>query len=110
MVQYYLDLKKAVDFDQKIHERGDFMDKPDLNTYFYDALRQALNLSDTTYLTGYSIWFYELPWANHKATRPGYLFFGPPDEPHNSSTAARFLYYFLRHSPNRSFNDQKLSR
>jgi len=32
--QYYLDLKKAVDFDQKIHERGDFMDKSDLNTYF----------------------------------------------------------------------------
>lgn len=66
--QYYLDLKKAVDFDQKILERGEFMDKFDLNTYFYDALRQALNLSDTTYLTGYSIWFYELPWADHKVT------------------------------------------
>jgi len=35
---------------QKIQERGEFMDKADLNTYFFDALRQALNLSDTTYL------------------------------------------------------------
>ncbi|GAP13552.1 hypothetical protein LARV_01307 [Longilinea arvoryzae] len=106
--QYYLDLKKAVDFDQKIHERGDFMDKSDLNTYFYDALRQALNLSDSTYLTGYSIWFYELPWANHKATRPGYLFFGPPDERTTAQPPRDFYIYFLPPFPNRSFNDQKL--
>ncbi len=106
--QYYLDLKKAVDFDQKIHERGDFMDKPDLNTYFYDALRQALNVSDSTYLTGYSIWFYELPWANHKATRPGYLFFGPPDERTTAQPPRDFYIYFLPPFPNRSFNDQKL--
>lgn len=107
--QYYLDLKKAVDFDQKIHERGDFMDKPDLNTYFYDALRQALNLSDTTYLTGYSIWFYELPWADHKVTRPGYFFFGPPDERTTAQPPRDFYVYFLPPFSNRSFNDQKLS-
>ena len=106
--QYYLDLKKAVDFDQKIHERGDFMDKSDLNTYFYDALRQALNLSDSTYLTGYSIWFYELPWANYKSTRPGYLFFGPPDERTTAQPPRDFYIYFLPPFPNRSFNDQKL--
>lgn len=106
--QYYLDLKKAVDFDQKIHERGDFMDKSDLNTYFYDALRQALNLSDTTYLTGYSIWFYELPWVGHKVTRPGYLFFGPPDERTTAQPPRDFYVYFLPPFPNRSFNDQKL--
>jgi hypothetical protein len=106
--QYYLDLKKAVDFDQKIHERGDFMDKSDLNTYFYDALRQALNLSDSTYLTGYSIWFYELPWANHKVTRPGYLFFGPPDERTTAQPPRDFYIYFLPPFPNRTYNDQKL--
>ncbi|KPL75310.1 hypothetical protein ADN00_13050 [Ornatilinea apprima] len=106
--QYYLDLKKAVDFDQKIRERGDFMDKSDLNTYFYDALRQALNLSDSTYLTGYSIWFYELPWAEHKVTRPGYLFFGPPDERTTAQPPRDFYIYFLPPFQNRSYNDQKL--
>jgi hypothetical protein len=106
--QYYLDLKKAVDFDQKILERGEFMDKFDLNTYFYDALRQALNLSDTTYLTGYSIWFYELPWADHKVTRPGYLFFGPPDERTTAQPPRDFYIYFLPPFMNRSWNDQKL--
>jgi len=106
--QYYLDLKKAVDFDQKILERGDFMDKSDLNTYFYDALRQALNLSDTTYLTGYSIWFYELPWADHKVTRPGYLFFGPPDERTTAQPPRDFYIYFLPPFKDPSWNDQKL--
>jgi hypothetical protein len=106
--QYYLDLKKAVDFDQKIHERGEFMDKSDLNTYFYNALRQALNLSDTTYLTGYSIWFYELPWADHKVTRPGYLFFGPPDERTTAQPPRDFYLYFLPPFMDRSWNDEKL--
>ena len=106
--QYYLDLKKAVDFDQKIRERGDFMDKSDLNAYFFDALRQALNLNDSTYLTGYSIWFYELPWANHKVTRPGYLFFGPPDERTTAQPPRDFYIYFLPPFQNRTYNDQKL--
>jgi hypothetical protein len=106
--QYYLDLKKVVDFDQKIHERGEFLDREDLNIYYFDALRQALNLSDTTYLTGYSIWFYELPWAEHKVTRPGYLFFGPPDERTTAQPPRDFYIYFLPPFSKRAFNDQKL--
>jgi hypothetical protein len=106
--QYYLDLKKAVDFDQKIQERGEFMDKTDLNSYFYNALRLALNLSDTTYSTGYSIWFYELAWTNHKVMRPGYLFFGPPDERTTAQPPRDFYLYFLPPFFARAYNDQKL--
>jgi len=106
--QYYLDLKKAVDFDQKITERGEFMDKSDLNVYFFNALRQALNLSDTTYLTGYSIWFYELPWEDHKVTRPGYLFFGPPDERTTAQPPRDFYIYFLPPFLDRQWKNEKL--
>ena len=106
--QYFIDLDKVIDFDQKILERGEFMDKSDLNIYFYDALRQALNVSDTTYLTGYSIWFYELPWADHKVTRPGYLFFGPPDERTTAQPPRDFYLYFLPPFMDRNWNDQKL--
>lgn len=106
--QYYLDLNRVIDFDQKIQERGDFMDKQDLNVFFYDAMRQVLNLSDTTYLTGYSIWFYELPWQKHKVTRPGYLFFGLPDERTTAQPERDFYIYFLPPFSNRNYNDQKL--
>ena len=106
--QYYLDLKKAVDFEQKIRERGDIMDRSDLNTYFYDALRQALNLSDSTYLTGYSIWFYELPWMEHKVNRPGYFFFGLPDERTTAQPPRDFYLYFLPPFLTRPWNDREL--
>lgn len=104
--QYYLDLKKVVDFDAKISERGDFMEKSDLNTYFFDALRQTLNLSDTTYVTNYNIWFYELPWGDHKVTRPGYLFFGAPDERSTAQPPRDFYLYWLPPFFDRKYYDE----
>lgn len=107
--QYYLDLKKVVDFDAKINERGDFMEKSDLNRYFFDALRQTLNLSDTTYVTNYNIWFYELPWGEHKVTRPGYLFFGAPDERSTAQPPRDFYLYWLPPFFNRKYHDDHKS-
>ena len=83
--------------------------KSDLNLYFFDALRQALNLSDTTYLTGHSIWFYELPWTDHKVTRPGYLFFGPPDERTTAQPPRDFYVYLLPPFFDRKWQDDKFS-
>ena len=103
--QYYLDLKKVIDFDAKINERGDFMEKSDLNRYFFDALRQTLNLSDTTYVTNYNIWFYELPWGEHKVTRPGYLFFGAPDERSTAQPPRDFYIYWLPPFFDRKYHD-----
>ncbi len=107
--QYYLDVKKDIDFDAKIGERGDFFDDVDLNPYFFDALRQALNLSDTTYINTYRIWFYELPWAEHKVTRPGYLFFGMPDERSTAQPPRDFYVYVLPPLLDREWHDEERS-
>jgi hypothetical protein len=107
--QYYLDLKKVIPFDEKISERGEFMEKSDLNRYFFDALRQALNLSDTTYVTGHRIWFYELPWAECKVTRPGYLFFGAPDERSTAQPPRDFYVYVLPPFMDREWHDEERS-
>ena len=107
--QYYLDVKKDIDFDAKISERGDFFDDVDLNRYFFDSLRQALNLSDTTYVTNYRIWFYELPWAERKVTRPGYLFFGTPDERSTAQPPRDFYVYMLPPFLNREWRDEERS-
>lgn len=93
--QYYLDVDKDVDFVAKITERGDFLNEDDLNRYFFDALRRLLNLSDTTYVNGYRIWAYELPWTEHNVTRPGYLFFGAPDERSTAQPPRDFYLYIL---------------
>ena len=107
--QYYLDVKKDIDFDAKIGERGDFFDDVDLNRYFFDSLRQALNLSDTTYVTNYRIWFYELPWAEREVTRPGYLFFGTPDERSTAQPPRDFYVYVLPPFLNREWHDEERS-
>ncbi len=107
--QYYLDITKSVDFDQKIHERGDAIDKVDLNMYFFDALRLALNLSDTTYLANYSIWFYELPWLGHNVMRPGYLFFGRPDERTTAQPPRDFYIFVLPPFLQQNWHDQQLA-
>lgn len=93
--QYYLDIDKVIDFDEKIRERGIALGNDELNRYFFDALRQVLNLSDTTYVTNFRIWFYELPWPERKVTRPGYLFFGAPDERSTAQPPRDFYIYIL---------------
>ena len=93
--QYYLDVRKDIDFEAKVRERGEFLSRTDLNPYFFDALRQVLGLSDTTYLTGAQLWLYELPWAERRVTRPGYLFFRPPDERTTAQPPRDFLLYLL---------------
>ncbi|MGD2158540.1 MAG: DUF6079 family protein [Anaerolineales bacterium] len=106
--QYYLDVDKDIDFDAKIRERGESMADDFLDSYFYDALRLLLNLSDTTYMTDWQIWPYELPWIEHKVTRPGYLFFGAPDERSTAQPPRDFYIYILPSFSVREFNDGKL--
>lgn len=103
--QYFLDLKKVIDFDAKITERGEFFQKPDLNRFFFDALQQSLGLSDTTYSSTYKIWFYELPWVDRKVMRPGYLFFGAPDERNTAQPPRDFYLYWLPPYFDRKYHD-----
>jgi hypothetical protein len=107
--QYYLDVKKDIDFDAKINERGEFMEEDDLNRYFFDAVGRALNLSETTYVTGHRIWFYELPWVERRVTRPGYLFFGAPDERSTAQPPRDFYVYVLPPFLDRPWHDEKRS-
>lgn len=107
--QYYLDVKKDIDFEAKIQERGEFLSEADLNRYFFSALRQVLGLSTTTYVSGARIWTYELPWDKHQVTRPGYFFFGAPDERSTAQPPRDFYVYFLEPFGGRKFHDGKLA-
>lgn len=105
--QYYLDVKKDIDFDAKIRERGEFLGDAGLNPYFFDALRQILGLSESTYVSMARIWFYELPWAEHNVTRLGYIFFGAPDERSTAQPPRDFYIYILPPFAGRDWKDEK---
>jgi hypothetical protein len=93
--QYYLDLKKDIDFDSNIEERGNFLDERDLNKYFFSALQGLLDIRETSYVTNFRIWEYQLPWPEKKVTRPGYLFLGSPRERSTAQPPRDFYLYFL---------------
>ncbi|MFP4346390.1 MAG: DUF6079 family protein, partial [Anaerolineales bacterium] len=107
--QYYLDIEKVVDIDAKIATRAEMLSDDELNHYFFDALQQLMNLSSTTYVTGYRIWPYEVPWRDHNVTRPGYLFFGAPDDRSTAQPPRDFYLYVLPPYLDRAWHDAELA-
>ena len=54
--QYYLDLKKDIDFDSLIEKRGRSLDESTLDSYYFRGLTRIMECADQTYVSGYRIW------------------------------------------------------
>ena len=107
--QYYLDLKKDIDYDAKIEERGTSLSEAQLDRYYFDALTQVLECADETYVPGYRIWEHELQWRDHNVSRRGYLFFGAPNERSTAQPPRDFYLYFLQPFKPPKYQDAKLA-
>ena len=106
--QYYLDLKKVDDYDALIEKRAETLDSNVLDRYYYDALRQALECTDTPSFTGWQIWQHEIAWKERQAPRLGYLFFGTPSERSTAIPPRDFYFYFVQPFDPPRFTDDKL--
>ena len=95
--QFYLDLKKTDDFDALIDKRAESLGNPQLDRFYYEALKRVMECQDSTYVFGYNIWQHELVWQEHKAARTGYLFFGAPNERSTAVPTRDFYIYFIQH-------------
>ncbi len=104
--QYYLDLKKDIDYDARIEERARTLEAEVLNRYSFDALRELLGQEERTYVSGRRIWQYEVPWPERRVTRPGYLFFGTPNERSTAQPPRDFYLYFLQPFETPPFEDE----
>lgn len=107
--QYFLDLKKDVDFDSLIEKRAETLSDAQLDRYYFDALRRVV-LEDpdaAPYVTGYRIWEHEVEWRERRAGRSGYLFFGAPNERSTAQPARDFYLYFLQPFDTPYFKDEK---
>jgi len=94
--QYYLDLKKREDFDAIIENRAEIVEDNELDRHYYAALRQLMEVTDEPYVSNFLIWQHELEWQSHKVMRPGYLFFGTPNERSTAVPEQEFYLYFLQ--------------
>ena len=107
--QCYLDLKKIDDFDALIERRAESLDSSQLDRYYYESLKQVMECTDSTYVTGYRIWQHELEWLDRKTARQGYLFFGAPNERSTAVPARDFYLYFIQPFDAPYFGDEKRS-
>jgi len=105
--QYYLDLKKDIDFDSLIEKRGETLSKSQLDAYYFDALARVMELADQTYVSGYKIWEHEVIWRDRNSGRSGYLFFGAPNERSTAQPPRDFYIYFLQPFDPPHFSDEK---
>lgn len=94
--QYYLDLKKDIDYDALIAEKARGLSDEQLDRYYFEALKRVMECTDSTYVPGYRIWAHEVSWPEHRVTRPGYLFFGAPNERSTAQPPRDFYLYFIQ--------------
>jgi len=94
--QVWLDVRKDIDYDQKIDERAVSLDDHELDKAYFRALEEVLEQRDAPYVAGFKIWAYELPWHDRNVTRAGYLFMGAPNERSTAQPPRDFYVYFLQ--------------
>jgi hypothetical protein len=105
--QVYLDVRKDIDYDQKIEDRAVSLDDDRLDAAYFRALEEVLEQRDAPYVAGYRIWEYELPWKAHGITRLGYLFMGAPNERSTAQPPRDFYIYFLQPYDPPRFEDEE---
>jgi hypothetical protein len=95
--QYYLDLKKDVDYDAQIEKRAEVLSYDSLDRAYYSAVRQLMERTDeTSYVTGHQIWQYQVEWQDRRVERNGYLFFGAPNDRPTAQPERDFYIYFIQ--------------
>ncbi|MDJ0306792.1 DUF6079 family protein [Dehalobacter sp.] len=105
--QYYLDLKKDIDYDEKITQRAAVMDDDSLNNYFYDVLYYCLDWEQKEHVTNFKIYEHTLNWASHNIFRRGYLFLGTPESRPTAQPPEDYYIYFIPPYGNEVYSDEK---
>jgi len=105
--QYYLDLKKDIDYDEKITQRAAIMDDDSLNNYFYDVVYYCLDWEQKEHVTNFKIYEHTLNWASHNIFRRGYLFLGTPENRPTAQPPEDYYIYFVPPYSNETYTDEK---
>lgn len=105
--QYYLDLKKDIDYDAQIEKRAEALSDDTLDRAYYSAITQLMERTDeTTYVTGHQIWQYQIEWQDRRVDRNGYLFFGAPNDRPTAQPERDFYIYFIQPFEPPRFRDE----
>ena len=107
--QYYLDLKKDIDYDAQIEKRAEALSDDALDRAYYSAVKALMEVSDDLRYPGFQIWQYQLEWQERHVERMGYLFFGAPNDRPTAQPERDFYVYFIQPFDKPRFTDDNLS-
>ena len=107
--QYYLDLKKDIDYDAQIENRASTLDDDQLDRAYYGVINRLMECSDDLRYPGFQIWQYQIEWQERRAERLGYLFFGAPNDRPTAQPERDFYIYFIQPFDKPKFSDDNLS-
>lgn len=93
--QYYIDVDKIVDYEEKIKQKASFTASSDLNRYFFDIVYKSLEWEAKEKVTGFKIYEYDLNWDSHNIFREGYLFLGLPGERSTAEPERDFYIHIM---------------
>lgn len=93
--QYYIDVDKVVDYDEKINQKASVLDPDELNRYFYTVVYDCLEWDAKEYVTNFKIYEYDLNWSSHNIFREGYLFMGLPGERSTAQPERDFYIHIM---------------
>ena len=93
--QYFIDVDKIVDYDEKIKQKASIMADGELNRYFYDVVYRCLEWDAKQYVTNFNIYEYDLNWDSHNIFREGYLFMGLPGERSTAQPERDFYIHIM---------------
>jgi energy-coupling factor transporter ATP-binding protein EcfA2 len=105
--QYYLDLKKDVDYDEKITQRAATIADESLNNYFYDIIYFCLDWDISEYVANFKIYEHTLNWHSHQIFRRGYLFLGTPESRPTAQPPEDYYIYFVPPYGTPGYTDEK---
>lgn len=93
--QYYIDVDKVVDYDEKIKQKASIMADGELNCYFYQLIYSCLDWDAEQYVPGFEIYQRDLNWDSHNIFREGYLFLGLPGERSTAQPERDFYIHIM---------------
>ena len=93
--QYYIDVDKVIDYDEKIKQKATLLDDDELNRSFYNVVYTCLDWDAKQYVTNFNIYEYDLNWDSHQIFREGYLFMGLPGERSTAQPERDFYIHIM---------------
>lgn len=93
--QYYIDVDKNIDYDEKIKQKASLMAEGELSRYFYQVVYSCLEWDKKQYVPGFNIYEHDLNWDSHSIFREGYLFMGLPGERSTAQPERDFYIHIM---------------